>query len=64
MNYTKYKNMVNEAMRTGAAIAPDGTQLIYHDGMFCTERYFAVYDVNGNCVDVAYSSIDLYYLFK
>lgn len=56
--------MVREAIRTGAAIAPDGSQLIYHDGMFNTERYFAVYDVNGNCVETAYSSIDLYYLFR
>lgn len=64
MTEKEFKRMVAKAMKAGAAIMPDGSQLIYRDGMFCTERYFAVYDVNGNCVETAYSSIDLYYLFR
>ena len=64
MTENMYRRYVSEAMRTGAAIMPDGAQLVYNGGMFNTERYFAVYDNYGNCVETSYSALDLFYLFK
>lgn len=64
MTYKQFGKCVEKAMKTGAVIMPDGSQLVYHDGMFNTERYFSVYDRYGNCVETNYSSVFLYYLFK
>ena len=64
MTDKQFKKKVEEAIKTGVAIMPEGAQLVYHDGMFNGERYFAVYDNLGNCVDTSYSPINLYYLFK
>lgn len=64
MTKKQFRKYIEKAMKTGAAIMPDGTQLVYHDGMFNTERYFSVYDRYGNCVETNYSPVNLYYLFK
>jgi hypothetical protein len=63
MTRLQFGKKIKAAMETGAASMPDGAQLIYHDDIYAYNRYFAVYDKYGNCVDTSYTPLNLYYLF-
>ena len=64
MTKNQFGKKVKVAMETGTANMPDGAQLVYHrESSRPSYSFFAVYDKNGNCVDTAYTPLNLYYLF-
>ena len=63
MTKAQFDKKVKAALKTGEAKMPDGDTFVYHNVNDAVHSYYAVYDRAGNCVDTAYSPLDLFYLF-
>ena len=63
MTQKQFGKKLAEAMKKGAVTMSDGSKIYYHNGRYITDRYFSVYDKNGNCVDTG-SATTLYYLYR